>query len=350
MERHFGNLQANNHPTIKIILRRIAEESRPGKRNDDFIVGLCIEGGFLRGVVSSGMVVALEQLGLLNAFDRIYGSSSGVVVGAYFLAGQAAFGTTMNFENLNNRRFININRFFQRKPIVDMDFLVWEVMVHEKPLDIEAILSSEISLHVTASRIDSGECEVFPKPRDREELLRIIRAAVTLPFVAGLPYAVNGNLYLDAALTEPIPVPAAERDNCTHILALLTRPKGVLRPEATFMGKRFVLSMLRRESPKLARLFEKRVEQYARQIRHIDSLENQLSSGPHLLAIRPTGPLMKDLELNRSRLIDGASQGLKAVFDAFGLEARQVVEVLVGFDSEGRRIRLDRITEYYRLT
>jgi predicted acylesterase/phospholipase RssA len=42
----------------------------------------------MRGVVSAGMLVALEQLGTLDCFDSIWGASAGALNGAYFLTGQ----------------------------------------------------------------------------------------------------------------------------------------------------------------------------------------------------------------------------------------------------------------------
>ena len=40
----------------------------------------------MRGIVSASMLVALEDLGFADAFDVVYGCSSGAVNGAYFLA------------------------------------------------------------------------------------------------------------------------------------------------------------------------------------------------------------------------------------------------------------------------
>jgi len=83
----------------------------------------------MRGVVSGGMVVALEQLGLLECFDAIYGSSAGAMNGAYFLAGQAALGTTIYYDNINNRHFIDFARALRGRPVVDLDFLV-DIAIH----------------------------------------------------------------------------------------------------------------------------------------------------------------------------------------------------------------------------
>ena len=62
----------------------------------------------MRGVVSAGMVSALEELGLTHAFDAVYGSSAGAINAAYFLAGQARLGTTIYYEDINNARFIDL--------------------------------------------------------------------------------------------------------------------------------------------------------------------------------------------------------------------------------------------------
>src|SRR5262245_41066333 len=59
------------------LLRRRARSRPP--YNDGASLALCIEGGAMRGVVSAGMVVGLEQLKMLNCFDAIYGSSAGAI-------------------------------------------------------------------------------------------------------------------------------------------------------------------------------------------------------------------------------------------------------------------------------
>ena len=96
----------------------------------------------MRGVVSAGMVSALEELGLGQAFDAVYGSSAGAINAAYFLAGQARMGTTIYFENLNNHRFISLARPLTGRPIVDLNFLLNDIAIRTKPLDAARVLSS----------------------------------------------------------------------------------------------------------------------------------------------------------------------------------------------------------------
>ena len=112
----------------------------------------------MRGVVSGGMATGLEALGLRDAFDVVYGSSAGACAGAYFLAGQARAGARLYYEAVNNRRFINLLRGFQRRAIVDLDFLFDEVLTRQLPLDFEAIQQSGVELVVLASHVDGPRC------------------------------------------------------------------------------------------------------------------------------------------------------------------------------------------------
>src|SRR5438067_7948971 len=51
-------------------------------------IGLVVEGGGHRGVISAAMLCALYDRGFSHAFDAVYGCSSGAVNAAYFVAGQ----------------------------------------------------------------------------------------------------------------------------------------------------------------------------------------------------------------------------------------------------------------------
>src|SRR5215470_2607655 len=81
---------------------------------------LIVEGGAMRGVISCAALMALEDLGMTDVFDDVYGASAGAVNAAYFLAGQAAYATSIYYQKINNTRFLR--RVWHRK-IVDIDDL-----------------------------------------------------------------------------------------------------------------------------------------------------------------------------------------------------------------------------------
>lgn len=290
----------------------------------------------MRGVISAAMVLGLEQLGLLNAFDRVYGSSAGAINGAYFLAGQAAFGTTTYYENINNSRFINFWRPLLGRPVVDVDFAIWHAMTQEKPLDTSRVIACAIPLYVVATNADSGEREIISDWSNADDLLHALRASATMPIVAGQPYQHRGKRYYDALLAEPIPVPAAEDQGCTHILALLTRPEGNRALPLSWFERRMLAPRLRRGSPALADLYVTRPDRYAALLRCLDKGVGP-SGRAQVEVIRPVGPALSRFERRRESLVAAAAQGLHAVLDVFAPGPRVILEILAGFRSDGHR-------------
>src|SRR5437899_2179565 len=108
--------------TRDILFERKVANSVPGSRTDGRKIALVLEGGAMRGVVSGGMVAALENLGLRDSFDLVCGSSAGAIAGAYFVAGQARYGTTIFYKNINNRNFVDLRRLVGSKPVVSLEF------------------------------------------------------------------------------------------------------------------------------------------------------------------------------------------------------------------------------------
>lgn len=49
---------------MQLVLERARLESLPLQRSDGFKLGLVVEGGGMRGAVSAGSLVALDELGL----------------------------------------------------------------------------------------------------------------------------------------------------------------------------------------------------------------------------------------------------------------------------------------------
>jgi hypothetical protein len=79
-----------SHDVLNLLHKRYHSKSLPGSRapDDNAILALSIEGGGMRGAVSGGMAAAIACLGLSNAFDSIYGSSAGSIIGSYFVSRQ----------------------------------------------------------------------------------------------------------------------------------------------------------------------------------------------------------------------------------------------------------------------
>jgi predicted patatin/cPLA2 family phospholipase len=300
-------------PDLFDLLRARAARGSRAPHDDGANIALAVEGGAMRGVISAGMVWALEDLGLVSAFDAVYGSSAGAINAAYFLAGQAGLGTTIYYEDINNRAFIDLARPLLGRPIVNLPYLLDDVARHRKRLEVARVIGSTAPLTVLATDVDSQSSSVLV---DGPALFAALRASATMPIVAGGPFLHQGRRYLDASLSEPIPIITAETRGHTHILVLLTR-SGAMQPRPSALDRYFVGPRLHRMSPALAERYLTRAAPYAELIRTIDA-----GTGPSGLAvvhgIRVAGLHISRLERRPAVLRAGATKGYDAVMAALG--------------------------------
>lgn len=269
----------------------------------------------MRGVISAGMVSALESLGMIDAFDAVYGSSAGAINAAYFLAGQASLGSTIYFQDINNSRFIDLSRAFLGRPIVNLEYLFGDVMRRRKILDVDRVLASGAPLTVIATDVDTRMSQPLDRFATADQLMGGLRASATMPVIAGHPHEFGGRRYLDASISEPVPVPTAERRGHTHVLALLTRGRG-MRPQASAFDRYFVGPRLRRMSAELATLYLARGGPYSELARHIDAGAGPLGQA-QVLGVRVTDLHISKLERRREVLEAGAARGRDAILALF---------------------------------
>ena len=60
----------------------------PGERTDGMRIGLAVEGGGMKGVISAGACGEILRSGFADCFDAVYGSSAGAMNLTYYLANQ----------------------------------------------------------------------------------------------------------------------------------------------------------------------------------------------------------------------------------------------------------------------
>ena len=198
--------------------------SMPGQRDDDARLVLLIEGGSSRGAYSSGMTVAIEQLGLLPLFDAVYGSSAGALNGAWLLCGRADATKHAWWEPSIMRTTIDPRRLLRRRPVVDTHFLVHTVYTEIMPMGFQEILDNPVEFHPIATDAETGAAtDLHAQLRDQASLQAALRASTAMPLLAGDPIEFDGHRYIDAGISESVPIRTALAQGATHIVALRTK-------------------------------------------------------------------------------------------------------------------------------
>ncbi len=245
------------HDVLRVLRDRARAGSQPGQRDDGHRVALAIEGGGMRGTVSAGMALALDELGLVPAFDAVYGASAGAITGAWLLSRPAGLrGWT---EPAYARAFIRRSGPLRGRPVADVRSLIEELYQTTFPMDFAAVLASPVEFHPLATDAATGQStDLRPVTATPAGLRLALRASAALPLLAGPPVELAGRRFYDAGLSESVPYRTALDQGATHVLVLRSRRDPVIVPDGRAPARSVRLlarTTLRRESPALRAIF-----------------------------------------------------------------------------------------------
>lgn len=289
----------------------------------------------MRGTVSAGMALALHELGVVSAFDAVYGSSAGAITGAWLLSSTPE-GLRGWADPDYARTLIRWSALLRGRPVVDIHTLVEVVYQTEFPMDFDSVLASEVEYHPLGTDAETGESMDLRPLIDTPAELRLgLRASASLPFLAGPPVELRGRRFYDAGLAESIPFRTPLAQEATHVLILRSRrpftveprhlngstPLGV--PESTQAPRppRSTLLLtrttLRKESKALRTTFLTRPARTAADVARIAVMEaegNALTIYPPA-TVPPVSRLTTESKLLEAALESGREATL-ALFDA----------------------------------
>lgn len=264
----------------QLIAQRHLDGSVPGQRTDGARLALVIEGGSSRGAYSHGMVMALEELGVTPCFDAVYGASAGALNGAWLLCGRAVNARRAWHPTVINR-VISPTRALRGGPVVDTHFLVHSVYERIVPMDFPAILANPVTFHpIATDTADGTAVDLRPFISDVPTLQQALRATTCLPILAGRSVRLGDRRYVDAGLSESVPVRTAFAQGATHALVLRTRRADETHNAPSRLESRVVASFLARHAPGTVDSWMIRTETHNRE-------EVEMAANPAILQIRP---------------------------------------------------------------
>jgi predicted patatin/cPLA2 family phospholipase len=261
-------------------------------------VALVVEGGGMRGAVSGGMALGLDELGLAGAFDAAYGSSAGTLNAMWLVSGRVRDGIpTWTDPQLVGELISRRRALLRRGPVVDVRGLVEERYERLSPGLFDAVLAGRTELHPIATDL---------------------RASAALPVLSGPPVTVDGRPFIDAGLSAAIPFRAALADGATHVLVLRSRRAGESVTAPGRLSGTLTARALRRISPALETAFRTRVEREGADEALLAHHDADPSMQPAILSIRPSAdsPVPSRLERDLGVIRAGLEAGRAAAHAA----------------------------------
>ncbi|MFI6346727.1 patatin-like phospholipase family protein [Streptomyces sp. NPDC050560] len=313
-----------DHPVLEALRRR-----RDGDRSagpDGLKIGLAVEGGGIRGVVSAAMLCALEDLGFRGAFDAVYAASSGSINSGYFLSGDTWHRLSIYYDDLATRRFVDPRRAL-RGNIMDLEY-VFGIVDRVKPMDYRAVLASPTRLHVAVTLVDELRTAAVADFDGARDLRAALVASTWLPIALRGTASYRGSRALDGGVLTPHPFRLALADGCTHVLSLSTKP--IAPPPARItVAQRYAIRHLDRVRPGLGAGYRDGLVRYRDERRTLQHRMIHPGRAPYVLDLAPMPwmPEVKRYELDPGRIIAGARGGYEVMYCAMeGVEPRLLHE------------------------
>ncbi|MCT4573127.1 patatin family protein, partial [Bacillus thuringiensis] len=144
---------------------------------------------------------------------------------------------------------------------------------------------------------ESGQAVYYNKTEHGNDILKIIRASSSVPFIAPAVEYDNRKL-LDGGIIDPIPVLKAQTDGYEKNVVIMTKPEGYEKQRNKFSG---LAKILYRKYPKIA---ENLVDHY-RFYNETISYMNQEEQKDNFFVIQPSVQLpISGIERNKEKLVN----------------------------------------------
>lgn len=194
---------------------------------------LLLEGGGMRASYSAGGVDVLMEQGV--QFGWVGGVSAGASHLVSYLSGErdrlrhnfVDFATDPRFGGLSwflrGKGYFNAEYIYGQAPSLDLP----------RPYDAGPVLAGPTDFRICSTRADNGDPVYWGKGdiATGTELMERVRASSTIPFAMPVP-RIDGVPYVDGALgpSGGIPLDAALADGYSRFFAVLTHPRGYVKP------------------------------------------------------------------------------------------------------------------------
>jgi predicted patatin/cPLA2 family phospholipase len=217
---------------------------------------LVLEGGGLRGAFTSGVLEYFLERNL--NFGRVIGVSAGACIGASFLSKQRGRNRKVNVEYPSDGRYMGIRHLLTTGSYFNMPFVFGELPRQLVPFDEQAFFLNPAEFDVLATSMETGSSVVFSKRELAETGIdKVLIASSSIPLLSR-PENIEGQLYLDGGVADPLPVKYALQKH-ERAIVVLTRPWGYRKGK---VGNSLLLKLVFRKYPRFLSTLLARNEAY----------------------------------------------------------------------------------------
>ena len=188
------------------------------------MLGIVDVGGGMRCIYSAGVYDCFYD----RKIDVGYclGVSAGSANLISYVCGQRGRNLAFYSDYALRKEYMSAENFIKTGSYIGLDY-IFSTLCNtdgEYPLDYEHFKQSGIIYRAATTRASDGTSVFFENKDIKENSYDILKASCALP-VACKPYPIDGTLYFDGGIAEPIPIQKAFDDGCDKVILVLTKPR-----------------------------------------------------------------------------------------------------------------------------
>ena len=221
-------------------------------------IGVIDVGGGMRGIYAAGVLEFCLEKSI--SFDCCIGISAGSANLTTFLAKQKGRNVAFYEEYSFRKEYMGITNYLKNGSFLNLQYIYGTLgnSNGENPLDYQAFQNNPAQFFVVAQEAVTGQTVYFTKDDIHFDDCRVLMASSTIPAV-NRPFDLDGTLYFDGALADPVPVQKAFDEGCDKVVLILTKPLNVPRsPKKDII----MAKLIQRKYPISAKNLIQRAEKY----------------------------------------------------------------------------------------
>lgn len=183
---------------------------------------LCLEGGSLRGLFTSGVLDAFMDNDLF--IEYVNGVSAGSMNGMNYVSGQRGRSKRINLKYLHDKRYISFKNMLSKRQIFNFDFLFGEISNKYDPFDWKKFTDKKQKYEAVATNVKTGESTYFNLD-NCSDIVAGVESSSSIPVMSRM-IDVDGKKYLDGGVSTPIAYKRAFELGYEKAVVVLTREKG----------------------------------------------------------------------------------------------------------------------------
>lgn len=263
-------------------------------------IGLVLEGGSLRGIFTAGVLDCLLENHV--DFSYVVGVSSGACNAFAYLSEQIGRTKRCMMQEETEDKYYGLSQLWRSKKLLNLDRVFFEYPIKQYPFDFDAMFNSPCEYEFVATDCGKGEAVYLTERSDADRLERIGKASCSMPILAA-PAELDGTLYMDGGIADPVPYRRAKERGCEKYVVVLTKSASYM--PSVSVNMRTLYAVAYRHYPALREQLYRHPQIYERQMTGLIAEE----AAGRAFVIRPTGETLGLLESNREKLNDVYESG-----------------------------------------